>query len=258
MVAIENKKYLSGNVGKQILVVLWAMMIVACASAPQPQEPVPGITYFNRAVDAVEKGRYLAAIEQYSRYIELHEDSPQYAVPALNNRGSVYLILDRYQNAIDDFTRAAQLDPNVSLTYINRGNVYAQMGKVQESIKDYTHAVDLDESNGLAYSNRGLAWSSLKRFDMAITDFDKAIALGHDGVDRSLMKRGVLLFGTKDYQGAIDDFTQVIKLMPSYYEAYYFRGQAYQLMGNPEKAQKDFDQARALQQESKKRNTTTD
>ena len=233
--------------GYALAILACAIMVMSCASGTPPSEQVPGTSYFERAMFAVSKGRYLAAIDQYTRYIGLHKDEPQYAVPALNNRGTVFWTMGRYLEAIQDFDQAAQMAPESPLTFINRGNVYADMGNPDKAIADYTHAIDLDENSGLAYANRGLAWCSVKRFDQAIPDLDKAIELGHDGLYKSLMKRGVIRFGTKDYAGAVDDFSQVIKQHPGFAEAYYFRGLAFQQMNEPEKAQEDFQQATEMQ-----------
>ncbi|MBI9077247.1 MAG: tetratricopeptide repeat protein [Desulfatibacillum sp.] len=243
----QIRRFVSWFATRAAAIFLCAMVAASCASAPTPQEPVPGTTYFERAIDAAGKGRYLAAIDQYTRYIDLHKDAPQYAVPALNNRGTVYWTLKRYNEAIEDFSQAIEMDTASAPTFINRGNVYADMNEMDKAIQDYTQAIDLDANNGLAYSNRGLAWSALKRFDMAIPDLDKAIELGHEGIYKSLMKRGVIRFGTKDYEGAVEDFSRIIQLYPEFAEAFYFRGLTYQQMNEPAKAQEDFQKAAELQ-----------
>jgi len=48
------------------------------------------------------------------------------------------------------------------------------------------------------------------------------------------------------YQQAIDDFTTVIPLDPSYSEPYFHRGQAYLGLSNHEKAEEDFRLAEEL------------
>ena len=217
-----------------------AMFAAGCASAPEQSPPPEDAKYFNRGVAAEAKGRYYAALDHYSRFIETQGDENSgNLVAAYNNRATVLWKLNRFDECLEDFKKAAELDPNVALTFINRGNVYADMGQTRKAIDDYTRAIDLDPENGLAYSNRGLAWSGIRRFDMALPDFDKAIELGHPGLHISLMKRGVLRFGTKQHQEAVDDFSRVIKLMPNYTDAYFYRGQAFQAMGETDKAQKD-------------------
>ncbi|ACL05116.1 Tetratricopeptide TPR_2 repeat protein [Desulfatibacillum aliphaticivorans] len=230
-----------------LLAAVICVWTASCASGPAKDGPIPGASYFDRAIFSESKGRHLAAIEQYTRYLEMNQNSPEYAAPALNNRGTLYWVLGRYDEALQDFDKAVDMQPDSALNYINRGNVYADMGDVERAIEDYNQAITLDPNNGLAYSNRGLAWSSLKRFDQAIPDLDKAIAFGHEGVYKSLMKRGVIRYGTKDYNGAVEDFSRVIKMHPGFTEAYYFRGLAYQQLNEAEKAQTDLQTAMDLQ-----------
>lgn len=53
------------------------------------------------------------------------------------------------------------------------------------------------------------------------------------------MDKGIL----GDYQGAIEDFTEVIRLYPNSAEAYYNRGIAYTKLGNYQAAIADYNQA---------------
>ncbi|WP_035218429.1 tetratricopeptide repeat protein [Desulfatibacillum aliphaticivorans] len=230
-----------------LLAAVICVWTASCASGPAKDGPIPGASYFDRAIFSESKGRHLAAIEQYTRYLELNQNSPEYAAPALNNRGTLYWVIGRYDEALQDFDKAVDMQPDAALNYINRGNVYADMGDVERAIEDYNQAITLDPKNGLAYSNRGLAWSSLKRFDQAIPDLDKAIEFGHEGLYKSLMKRGVIRYGTKDYNGAVEDFSQVIEMHPGLIEAYYFRGLAHQQLNEAEKAQTDLQTAMDLQ-----------
>ncbi|SHL33234.1 Tetratricopeptide repeat-containing protein [Desulfatibacillum alkenivorans DSM 16219] len=230
-----------------LLAAVICVWTASCASAPGKDGSIPGASYFERALFAESKGRHLAAIEQYTRYLELNQNAPEYAAPALNNRGTLYWTLGRYDEALQDFDQAVDMLPDSALNYINRGNVYADMGDVERAIEDYSQAITVDPKNGLAYSNRGLAWSSLKRFDQAIPDLDKAIELGHEDLYKSLMKRGVIRFGTKDYNGAVEDFSHVIGMHPGFIEAYYFRGLAHQQLNEAEKAQIDLQTAMDLQ-----------
>jgi tetratricopeptide (TPR) repeat protein len=57
------------------------------------------------------------------------------------------------------------------------------------------------------------------------------------------INRGYLKVGGSDYQGAIEDFTKVIELKPTYAIAYNNRGTTYSAIGNLEWAIKDFDKA---------------
>ena len=48
---------------------------------------------------------------------------------AYNTRGAAYAKIGRYQNAIEDFTKAIQIDPNFAGAWTNRALAYRQIQK---------------------------------------------------------------------------------------------------------------------------------
>ena len=63
------------------------------------------------------------------------------------------------------------------LPYNNRGNAFAKLGWKEEAIKDYTKAIELNPEYALAYNNRGKALEDLGERAEAIKDYTKAIEL---------------------------------------------------------------------------------
>ena len=56
-------------------------------------------------------------------------------------------------------------------------------------------------------------------------------------------KRATAKHKSKDYQGAIADYTKAIELNPDYAQAYNKRGFAYLMLGSKSKARADFKRA---------------
>ena len=54
---------------------------------------------------------------------------------------------------------------------------YHKQDKVNHAIEDYTKAINLNPDYANAYSNRGVAYDSKRYFDLAIKDFNKSIQL---------------------------------------------------------------------------------
>jgi len=74
-----------------------------------------------------------------------------------------------------------------------------------------------------AYFNRGLAYSSKKDYDRAIADYSEAIKLDPT-YSRAYANRGFGYYNKKDYDRAIADFSEAIRLDPKYAWAYANRG----------------------------------
>jgi tetratricopeptide (TPR) repeat protein len=90
-------------------------------------------------------------------------------------------------------------------------------------------------STGRAYENslaavpffeRGLTLLDQQEYESAIADFTEAIRLDHNNVD-AYDRRGYAHENNWDYNRAIADYTQTIRLDPNDVYAYDFRGLAY-------------------------------
>jgi Tfp pilus assembly protein PilF len=150
---------------------------------------------------------YTAAIQNYSKAIELKADYPE----AYNNRGNAYVLQRSYEIAIRDFTRAIELKPDYADAYYDRGIAYKNAGIYDKAIADYTRTIELDPGYYKAYNNRGFVYFTLE-------DFNKAIA----------------------------DYTKAVELNPSYARGFYNRANAYIRKGDNEKACQDFEKAGQL------------
>ena len=90
-----------------------------------------------------------------------------------------YKKLGQYQTAINDYTKAIQLDPDYANAYINRGSAYSSLSKNQDAINDYTKAIQIGGSNdAVAYNNRGIRYRALGQY--ALSDADETMACSLD------------------------------------------------------------------------------
>lgn len=73
---------------------------------------------------------------------------------AHDNRGMVYLKMDFFKSALEDFDKAIELNPADSFYYSHRGQLYSDMGQLDNALQDYTRAIDLDSKTSIAYLGR--------------------------------------------------------------------------------------------------------
>ena len=85
--------------------------------------------------------------------------------------------LKQFDGAVADFTKAVSLNPDYAPAYNNRGNVYMDLNRVEEAYRDFDKAIALSPGFGPAYSNRANASQKLRRLEAAENDFRKAIEL---------------------------------------------------------------------------------
>ncbi len=187
------------------------------------------------------------AIPNFDRYPERPTDHFGLGLAHLKNAD--YGEPGFYQKAIENFSRAIELDPGFADAYKRRADAYsglaeeeAEFAHYDQALADYTQSIALNPDDASAYSGRGYAYYHQDDFDRAIADFGKAIALNSNDVS-AYFGRGDAYFQQGEYNLAIADYTRVIALNPDIAPAYQDRGNAYFQQGEYNLAIADFTQA---------------
>lgn len=131
--------------------------------------------YYNRGLARFELEDYTGAIADYDRALDFNLQIEDAALAEIyTDRGLVYLVAEKGQEALVDFSLAIALDNQNHRAYFNRGCVCHQQGRLHEAIQDYTQAVKLNSQSAEAYFNRGLVRHQLGLHQGAIADLQKA------------------------------------------------------------------------------------
>lgn len=131
------------------------------------------------------------------------------------------------------------LSKSILIKYFeNRGKDNLRDGEYQAAIANFTKVIKLTFNSNKAHKafyDRGNAYFGLKNYSQATQDYSKAIqcylALNLQSSSMQLAeyynKRGLLYYMLNDYWRAIEDFSDVIKINPSFGQAYYNRSLAH-------------------------------
>jgi len=96
-----------------------------------------------------------------------------------------------------------------------RGNLYLQLGMAEAAKKDFDGVVSMFPNEWLAWSLRAEAATALGNLDLAVSDLSKSIELAPDS-NMLLERRGDAYYKKGDYERAIDDYREVVRLHRQY------------------------------------------
>ncbi|KAJ1730125.1 Hsp90 cochaperone [Coemansia biformis] len=95
-----------------------------------------------------------------------------------------------------------------------KGNAAFAAGNHEEAIEHFTKAAELDPTNHVLYSNRSASLASLKRYDDALVDADKTVELKSDW-PKGYSRKGAALFGLRRFEDARATYEEGLKHDPA-------------------------------------------
>jgi tetratricopeptide (TPR) repeat protein len=147
-------------------------------------------------------------------------------------RGRLYCGERRYKLAIEDFSKAIDLEPDEPAFWRSRGQIYEHWGHVSLSRRDMDRVVELAPEDAGSYAARGWNHRLNHDDDDALADFDRAIALDPLAPEYRC-RRGLVWLEKHELGKALDDFGEAIRLGPEEGRYFYERARAL-LYRNPD------------------------
>jgi protein O-mannosyl-transferase len=137
------------------------------------------------------------------------------------------------------------------MMYFGRGVEYGDLNKPQLAIQDFTKAIELDPEMRDAYKFRGSLYAQAGQIDLALKDIEKYLT--YDPEDAvSWNNLAEIYFRQNKLPQALDAFTKTINLKPGVPDLYQKRAKVFELMGDAARAAEDNQRAAALRGRSEK------
>lgn len=89
--------------------------------------------------------------------------------------GAVYFQNKQYEVALEEFTLAAEIDPNFGLAYNGLGLVRAALGQDDMAEMNFRKAIQIEPNNSESHNNYGSFLCARNRIDESITEFMTAV-----------------------------------------------------------------------------------
>jgi tetratricopeptide (TPR) repeat protein len=156
--------------------------------------------------------------------------------------GRCYLVLDRWQEAIEAFKETIRIKPDCVGAYMNLGIAYFRLGRYEEAIEAYKQAIRIKSDLAWAYSSLGSVYLKLNRYQDAVDACKRAIRIKPDFAEAHC-NLGLAYSNLSRWEESIEAYKQAIKINPDFAEAYTQLGFAYENIGHNQEAIETYKQA---------------
>jgi len=194
--------------------------------------------YFQSGNTSFNRTNYAEAIHEFDKAINLN---PNYKEAYLD-RGASKANLGQNEGAISDYQKAEELGLNTSVLYSNWGIAYYKLKQTEKALNYLEKAIKIDPKNGNAYRWRGDIKYDKNDNEGAEIDYTKAIAF--NPVASNYSARGLAYYYLKDYKKAIANMDTAIQLNPNVSQYYFDRGDAYDMIDDFDGACRDWQIAK--------------
>jgi tetratricopeptide (TPR) repeat protein len=195
----------------------------------------------------------LRLIARCTTYIDGAKASPGEQASAHLVRATAYRDLGDEQHARADDQEAVRLYTSVIDVHepypefvFRRATAYHALGDIPNALRDYDAAIRGNPWNVIAFADRGLLLARVRnQYDLAVADFDQALKLAPDNV-QILILRGDTSAAQGKFTQALADLDRAVSLAPRDPDAYTHRASAHSRKGATGAALQDYAQALAI------------
>ena len=137
----------------------------------------------------------------------------------LKNFGYFYSQTNQYENALEFFNQALeplQISGNliaIGNNYLLRGQINKHLGNNVDALDDFSRAIELQPHNWLHYHWRGATYFAAQDYTKALVDLTRAIELQPESSENFYL-RGRTYYELEEFSKSLDDFNRAVELQP--------------------------------------------
>jgi tetratricopeptide (TPR) repeat protein len=152
--------------------------------------------------------------------------------------GEDFMLAGNYRDAVEQLTRAIELQPDYDRAYLARADAYEKLGMLREAAEDYDRAATFLDKKPEVFYEAGRLYYELADYDKAIERLDKSISLKRNYVEPYQVKTNVLMEQER-YEEALEVSDNALTLKETTYH-FYLHGTVNEKLGRLESAEADF------------------
>jgi tetratricopeptide (TPR) repeat protein len=143
-----------------------------------------------------------------------------------------------YQDAVDQFTKAINLDPEYAQAYSERARAYEAMGNLADAVTDLKRAITFEPNEAELYYHTARIYFTLNNLNEALDLINKSIALNRKS-ETYMRLRARIQMALEDYSGSLSSINRALALKNNA-ENNFYHGQLSEKMKNFSQAETDY------------------
>jgi superkiller protein 3 len=141
--------------------------------------PVPMKETVPASVPVIEKKTKKKAKGKVPAQKQMPAEAEQSPGAYHNSLGIKFIMNNQPQEAVKEFQKAVELDPENADAFNNLGNSLNAVGRSKEAIDAYSKAIDINPGSAVAHFNLCVSYFDARQFDLAVQHCDIAAQFGY-------------------------------------------------------------------------------
>ena len=156
--------------------------LLAFASAELLAQNSASDALYKRTISAYTAGKLGEALKLAGEAIAIEKNDPKLFLA----RGYIYQYERKYQKAVDDFSRAIELDPNSIDALQRRGEEHFKLAKFNESVADFERVVTLQPQRRPYHWQLGISYYYTGQFKEGMELFESHQTVNSSDVENAV------------------------------------------------------------------------
>ena len=157
-------------------------------------------------------------------------------------RGKEFLNNGQLDEALNEFKKAIEIEPNLADAHNGLGVVYFNQGNLDAAITEYKEAIRIKPDYAKAHNNFGVVYFNQGNLDAATAEYKEAIRIKPDYADAHY-SLGLVYFNQGKLDDATAEYKEAIRIKPDYANAHYNLGLVYFNQGKLDDATAEYKEA---------------
>lgn len=206
------------NLRRQLLPAV-VLLVLLLTTSPRlfalPHEEVQWLEHVHEARRLSTSGKYDEARVEIDKAVAIYPDHADSYI----HRAIIEKEADKRFDAVQDYARALDLDPDLPLVQYDFGQILRQLRMYDPAAEAYRKAIELDPQMLEAYNNLGITYRLQRRYDDANREFEKVIELNPRYI-KAYNNLGASLAESGNLDRAVDVLARGIEVDAGYANTY--------------------------------------